>query len=209
MGFFPLLNRKEDIWKFFGNQTIDVAIDFYSFFSILWKSMATVSCSQCNLVLWCKAKFFSIITPVLSVTWSFRNHSHVLNRCSRNISSSHQCLTPFIFLIHVFFFFWWPWNFFFRILWWIESSNEQHLFKISAVKRTLIASKRKVFAEQNYRRNTFGVSFGVCLWTVWFGTRTVPPLMWIHVNIFKIYAVCMCVSYIYIINIHSTLTYIL
>ncbi len=32
MGFFPLLNRKEDIGKKFGNQTVDVAIDFYSFF---------------------------------------------------------------------------------------------------------------------------------------------------------------------------------
>ncbi len=102
-GFLSSVEQKrrylEKFWK-----TVDVAIDFYSFFSILWKSMATVSCSQCNLVLWCKAKFFSIITPVLSVTWSFRNHSHVLNRCSRNISSSHQCLTQFIFLIHVFFF---------------------------------------------------------------------------------------------------------
>jgi len=32
----------------------------------------------------------SIITPVFSVTWSFRNHSNMLISCSRNISH-YQC----------------------------------------------------------------------------------------------------------------------
>ncbi len=34
---------------------------------------------------------FSIITPVFSVTWSFRNHLNMLIWCSRNISSYYQC----------------------------------------------------------------------------------------------------------------------
>ncbi len=34
---------------------------------------------------------FSIITPVFSVTWSFRNHSNMLICCSRNISDYYQC----------------------------------------------------------------------------------------------------------------------
>ncbi len=29
---------------------------------------------KCNLFLWCKAEFSAAITPVFSVTWSFRNH---------------------------------------------------------------------------------------------------------------------------------------
>jgi len=35
--------------------------------------------------------FFSIITPVFSVTWSFRNHSNMMICCSRNISLYYQC----------------------------------------------------------------------------------------------------------------------
>ncbi len=31
-----------------------------------------------NLFLWCASWIFSIITPVFSVTWSFRNHSNIL-----------------------------------------------------------------------------------------------------------------------------------
>ncbi len=34
---------------------------------------------------------FSIITPVFSVTWSFRNHSNILICCSRKITDYHQC----------------------------------------------------------------------------------------------------------------------
>ncbi len=33
----------------------------------------------------------SIVTPVLSVTWSFRNHANMLICCSRNISYYYQC----------------------------------------------------------------------------------------------------------------------
>ncbi len=40
---------------------------------------------KCNLFLWFQSKIFSIITPVFSVTWSFRNHSNVLICSSRNI----------------------------------------------------------------------------------------------------------------------------
>ncbi len=34
---------------------------------------------------------FSIIAPVFSVTWSFRNHSNMLICCSRNIYYYYQC----------------------------------------------------------------------------------------------------------------------
>jgi len=34
---------------------------------------------------------FSIITPVFSVTWSFRNHSNMLMWCSRNIYNYYRC----------------------------------------------------------------------------------------------------------------------
>ncbi len=34
---------------------------------------------------------FSIITPVFSITWSFRNHSNMLICCSINISYYYQC----------------------------------------------------------------------------------------------------------------------
>ncbi len=44
-----------------------------------------------NVIYCCDAKLnFSIITPVFSVTWSFRNHSYILIWCSRNISY-YQC----------------------------------------------------------------------------------------------------------------------
>ncbi len=41
---------------------------------------------KCNLLLWWKADFFSIIASVFSVTRSFRNHSNMLICCSRTIS---------------------------------------------------------------------------------------------------------------------------
>ncbi len=34
--------------------------------------------SKCNLFLWWKAAFSEAIAPVISVTWSFRNHSNML-----------------------------------------------------------------------------------------------------------------------------------
>ncbi len=37
----------------------------------------------CNLFLWWQSWIFSIITPVFSVIWSFRNQSNMLIRCSR------------------------------------------------------------------------------------------------------------------------------
>jgi len=39
-----------------------------------------------NLLIWWQSWIFSIITPVFSVTWSFRNHSNTLIWCLRNIS---------------------------------------------------------------------------------------------------------------------------
>ncbi len=40
---------------------------------------------------WWQSCIFSIITPVLSDTWPFRNHSNMLTFCSRNIYYYYQC----------------------------------------------------------------------------------------------------------------------
>ncbi len=42
-----------------------------------------------GMIYWCKSWIFIIITPVFSVTWSFRNHFNMMIWCSRNIS--YQC----------------------------------------------------------------------------------------------------------------------
>jgi len=42
---------------------------------------------KCNLFLWWQSGIYSI-TPVFSVTWSFRNHSNILIWCSRHKHSS-------------------------------------------------------------------------------------------------------------------------
>ncbi len=67
----------------------------------------------------------------------FRNHSNMLIWCSWNISDYYyqwwKQLCCFIFL-------WKPWYICFRILWWIESSNEQHLFE-----REIICNMINVF----------------------------------------------------------------
>ncbi len=82
-----------------------------------------------NLIYSSDAKLiFSIITPVFSVTWFFRNHSNMMIYCClRNIYFYYQCWKQLCCLIIL----WKLWFiFFFNILWWIESSKEQHLFVI-------------------------------------------------------------------------------
>jgi len=51
------------------------------------------SCHYRNVIYYSdvKADFLADITPVFSVTWSFRNHSDILIFCSRNISYYYQC----------------------------------------------------------------------------------------------------------------------
>ncbi len=44
-----------------------------------------------NIFLWWLSWIFNIITTVVSVTWSLRNHSNMLICCSRNISYYYQC----------------------------------------------------------------------------------------------------------------------
>ncbi len=64
-----------------------------------------------------------IFTPLLqffSVTWSLRNHSHMLIWCLRNIYYYFQCRNFFIFVAETLHFC--------RILWWIESSKEQFIW---------------------------------------------------------------------------------
>ncbi len=48
---------------------------------------------KCTVIYSCdgKAEFSAAITPVISVTWSFRNHSNMLICHSRNISHYYQC----------------------------------------------------------------------------------------------------------------------
>ncbi len=60
---------------------------------------------------------FSIIAPV---TWSFRNHSNILICGSKTI---------YIY-IYIYNYIENSWVIFFRFLWWIESSEEQHLCEI-------------------------------------------------------------------------------
>ncbi len=51
-----------------------------------------------------KSWIFSIITPVFSVTWSFRNHTNMLICCSRNISDYYQHwkkLTSLLFILFI------------------------------------------------------------------------------------------------------------
>ncbi len=48
-----------------------------------------------------KAEFSAVITPVFSVTWSFRNHSNMLIWCSLNISYYYQCWNQWCCLISV------------------------------------------------------------------------------------------------------------
>ncbi len=67
------------------------------------------NCFKCNLFLWWQS-------------WSFRNHSNTLICCSRNILSSLLKTVVLFFFVVVLFF-----CVCFRILWWIESSEAQHL----------------------------------------------------------------------------------
>ncbi len=79
---------------------------------------------KCNLFLWLKL-YFQHHYSSLQCHMIFRNHSNMLIFCSRNISVDYQCWKQLCCTI----FLWKLWCIlFFRILWWIESSKEQHLF---------------------------------------------------------------------------------
>ncbi len=72
---------------------------------------------NCNLFLWSKL-YFQHHYSSLQCHMIFRNHSNMLNCCSRNISDYYQCWNQLCWLI----FLWEGWCIlFFRILWWIES----------------------------------------------------------------------------------------
>ncbi len=80
---------------------------------------------KCNLFLWSKL-YFQHHYSSLQCHMIFRNHSNMLICCSRNISDYYQCWKQLCCPI----FLWKPWCIlFFTILWWIESSKEQHLFE--------------------------------------------------------------------------------
>ncbi len=81
---------------------------------------------KCNLFLWSKL-YFQHHYCSLQCHMIFRNHYNMLICCSRNISDYYQCWKQLCCPI----FLWKPWYIlFFRILWWIESSKEQHLFEM-------------------------------------------------------------------------------
>ncbi len=46
---------------------------------------------------------FTIISPVFSVTWSFRNHSHIMICCSRKVSHYYQCWKQLCSLICIYY----------------------------------------------------------------------------------------------------------
>jgi len=52
-------------------------------------------------------------------TLSFRNHSKMRIWCSKNIHYYYQCWKQLC-------------TIFFRILWWMENSKEQHIFEIES-----------------------------------------------------------------------------
>ncbi len=86
----PMLHLFEQKYSKNCEILLQFKITFF-YFNILWNVI--YSCDQSWIV--------SIITPVCSVTWSFRNHSNMLICCSRNITSHYQCwkqLCCFIFL---------------------------------------------------------------------------------------------------------------
>ncbi len=77
---------------------------------------------NCNAFLSFKHHYSSLQCHVI-----FRNHNNVLIYCSRNISDYYQCWKQSCCTIIL----WKCWYvLYFRILWWIESSIEQHLFEI-------------------------------------------------------------------------------
>ncbi len=76
---------------------------------------------KCSLFLWWQSSIFSIITQVLSVTWSFKNHSNMLICWT----FSYQCWKH----LNIFFN---SMMHFFRILG-IEVSKEHNLFKFCSI----------------------------------------------------------------------------
>jgi len=85
--------------------------------SILWKNITILKKTVFylnifeNVIYSCDQSWiFSIITPVFSVTWSFRNHSNMLIFCWRNISDYYQCWKQSCYFI----FLWKPWYIFFH-----------------------------------------------------------------------------------------------
>ncbi len=72
---------------------------------------------------------FSIITPVFSVTWSFRKSFEYADLLLKKHFWLLSVLKTVV-LLHILV---GAVIFFCRILWWIESSKEQHLFEIEIV----------------------------------------------------------------------------
>ncbi len=76
--------------------------------------------------MWYKTEFSEAITPVFRVTWSFRKHSDlVLNKHFLLLSMLKTVALFNMFVKYMFHFF--------SIIWWTESSNEQHLFRLEIV----------------------------------------------------------------------------
>ncbi len=109
-----MLSKPASIWR-----NVVIFLDITGRFFWLW---------VINVIYFCDAQLnFQHHYSSLQCHMIFRNHSNVLICCSRNISDYYQCwkqLCCTIFLRT-------PWHILvFRILWWIESSKEQHLFEM-------------------------------------------------------------------------------
>ncbi len=110
--------------------------------------------------------------------------------CSRNVSDYYQCwkqLCLFIFL-------WKRWHIL-RFLWWIESSKEQHLFEMFCNIINVGISADKQLIASKIKKNVYII----CVYTVY-----MCVYIYIYIYIIQIHAYIL-----YIINIHSTHTYIL
>ncbi len=75
------------------------------------------------------------------MTWSFRNLTNMLI-CLRSISHYYQYCAAKYFCGKL-------WYIFFRILWWIESSKEQHLFFSSIINSFLLNKRVNFFQNKN------------------------------------------------------------
>ncbi len=90
-----------------------------------------------NLIYSCDQSWiFSIMTPVFSVTWSFRNHYNMMICCSKNTYYYYQCWKQLYCLI----FLWKPWNTFQESLMKSILIILMHLYRINVLPTLLITN---------------------------------------------------------------------
>ncbi len=124
--------------------------------------------------------FFIILTPVISVMWSFRNHSNMLIWCSKTCAISN--VENIESAIH-----------FFRLLWWIQSSEGQHLFEMEifcniwnvfVVNKVPCWIKLLIYLKKSYWPQTcvwYMLCVSHCAWMYFQEERSVLTTLWIMI----------------------------